>query len=249
MTVEDFQAKGITVYGIEATDASGIDWTKSQVVLSWKRANGTSAGDTGSTTYRGEDAAKDNTYKSSASNLNGTYTITYTVYDLKGNSTTATYTISVGDNEDPKITFPEDFIKTSYTLRDQLVIDLDPTKVIITDNNPMPEDATPRVKLVNTSTNEEVKYSVEGTKYIFDAFDSSDDYGVGSYTLTIEVEDAVGRVTTEEFTFDVTTETRDSTETYKIVGTVLIVVSVLVLAGVIIYFIVSKVKLDKELKK
>lgn len=249
MTVEDFQANGITVYGIEATDASGIDWTKSQVVLSWKRANGTSAGDTGSTTYRGEDAAKDNTYKSSASNLNGTYTITYTVYDLKGNSTTATYTISVGDNEDPKITFPEDFIKTSYTLRDQLVIDLDPTKVIITDNNPMPEDATPRVKLVNTSTNEEVKYSVEGTKYIFDAFDSSDDYGVGSYTLTIEVEDAVGRVTTEEFTFDVTTETRDSTETYKIVGTVLIVVSVLVLAGVIIYFIVSKVKLDKELKK
>lgn len=248
MSVEEFQEHGITVYGIEATDASGINWSRSQVVLSWKRANGTAAGDTGSTTYRGETAAKDNTYPSSASNLNGTYTITYTVYDNNGNSSQATYTISVGDNEAPTISFPEDFIGTSYTLNDQLILDF--SNVTYSDgNNEMPADAKPTVTLINTSTNQEVHYTIEGDRYIFDAFNSSDDYGVGTYRLTIEIEDAVGLVTPEEFEFEVTTETRDSTDTYRIVGTVLIVVSVLVLAGVIIYFIVSKVKLDKELKK
>ncbi len=247
MSVEDFKANGIKVYGIEATDASGIDASKSEVRLSWKRANGTAAGDTGSRTYRAADALKDNVYTSSASNLDGTYTITYDVYDNNGNRTTASYTISVGDNEDPKIVFPEDFVKTTYGLKDKLVIDLDPSKVIITDNKPMPEDAKPRVKLVNTSkNNEEVKFKEEGTKIIFDSFE---DYGEGTYKLTIEVEDAVGRVTTEEFEFTVATKTKNSTETYKVVGTILIVISVLVLAGVIVYFIVSKVKLDKELKK
>lgn len=247
MSVEDFKANGIKVYGIEATDVSGIDSSKSEIRLSWKRANGTAAGDTGSRTYRAEGALKDNVYTSSSSNLDGTYTITYDVYDNNGNRTTSSYTISVGDNEDPKIVFPEDFVKTTYTLKDKLVIDLDPTKVVVTDNKPMPADAKPRVKLVNTSkNNEEVKYTEEGTKIIFDSFE---EYGEGTYKLTIEVEDAVGRVTTEEFEFSVATKTKNSTETYKVVGTVLIVISVLVLAGVIVYFIVSKVKLDKELKK
>ena len=68
--------------------------------------------------------------------------------------------------------------------------------------------------------------------------------------MTIEVEDGVGHVTVnDECKFTVSSKTKSTTETYKVVGTVLIVISVLVLAGVIIYFIVSKVKLDKELKK
>lgn len=246
MSVEDFRANGITIYGIQtAADVSGIDSSKSEIRLSWKRANGTAAGDTGSTTYQNADALKDNVFKSSASNLNGRYTITYEVYDNNGNRSTATYTINVGDNEAPTIKLPDNFVKTTYTLKDKLVID---TKdITISDNNPMPADAKPVIKLVNTSkNNEEVKYTVEGTKYIFDSFE---EYGEGSYKLTIEVEDAVGHVTTEEINFSVATKSKTSTETYKVVGTVLIVISVLVLAGVIVYFIVSKVKLDKELKK
>ncbi len=247
MSVEDFKNNGITIYGIQATDASGLDHSKSKISLSWKRANGTAAGDVGSQTYSGVNAFKDNVYKTSASNLDGTYTITYEVFDNNGRSSTATYKISVGDNEDPKVTFPEDFVKTSYSLKDKLVIDLAPSKVVVSDNKPMPSDSKPKIKLVNTSkNNEEVKYEIDGTKYIFDSFE---EYGEGTYKLTVEVEDAVGRVTTEEFTFDVSTKTKDSKETYKVVGTILIVISVLVLAGVIVYFIVSKVKLDKELKK
>lgn len=243
MSVEDFKKNGIKIYGLQASD--DIDSSKSEIRISWKRANGTAAGDTGSQTFRGADALKDNVFKSSASSLNGRYTITYEAYDFNGNRSTATYTISVGDNEAPTIKLPEDFIKSTYTLKDKLVIDI--SKIKVTDNNPMPEDFKPKLKLVNTSkNNEEVEYKVEGTKYIFDSFE---EYGEGSYTLTIEVEDAVGHVTVEECKFTVASKTKTSTETYKVVGTILIVISVLVLAGVIVYFIVSKVKLDKELKK
>lgn len=72
---------------------------------------------------------------------------------------------------------------------------------------------------------------------------------VGNYTFSVTVSDETGNFTTREFTFEVTESDVDSTLAYKVIGTVLIVISVLVLAGVIIYFIVSKVKLDKELKK
>ncbi len=255
MSVEDFKANGIKIYGIQtAADASGIDSSKSEIRLSWKRANGTAAGDTGSTTYQKADALKDNVFKSSASNLNGKYTITYEVYDNNGNRSTATYTISVGDNEAPTIKLPEKFVKTSYTLKDKLVID---TKdITISDNNPLPKDTKPVIKLVNTSkNNEEVKYKEEkytenGKEYSRYTFDSFEEYGEGTYKLIIEVEDAVGHVTTnDDCTFTVASKTKNSTETYKVVGTILIVVAVLVLAGVIVYFIVSKVKLDKELKK
>ena len=71
----------------------------------------------------------------------------------------------------------------------------------------------------------------------------------GTYTFTVTVTDESGNFTPREFTFEVTDEEVDPTLTYQIIGTVLIVISVLVLAGVIIYFVVSKVKLDKELKK
>ena len=252
MTVEEFKAKGIKIYGLQASD--DIDASKSEIRISWKRANGTAAGDTGSTTYQKADALKDNTFKSSASNLNGKYTITYEAYDFNGNKSNATYTISVGDNEAPTIKLPENFVKSNYGLKDKLVIDTKDIK--ISDNNPLPPDTQPKIKLVNTSkNNEEVKYTKQDytengkiySKYIFESFE---DYGEGNYTLTIEVEDGVGHVTVnDECKFTVSSKTKSTTETYKVVGTVLIVISVLVLAGVIIYFIVSKVKLDKELKK
>ena len=255
MSVEDFKNNGIKIYGIQtAADVSGIDSSRSEIRISWKRANGTAAGDTGSTTYQKAEALKDNTFRSAASNLNGKYTITYEVYDNNGNRSTATYTISVGDNEAPTIKLPEKFVKTSYTLKDNLVID---TKdITISDNNPLPDDTKPVIKLVNTSkNNEEVaykedKYTENGKEYSKYTFDSFEEYGEGTYKLIIEVEDAVGHVTTnDDCTFTVASKTKNSAETYKVVGTILIVVAVLVLAGVIVYFIVSKVKLDKELKK
>ena len=244
MTVEQYSENGIRVLPIEATDASGIDGTKSQVTVSYKRANGTSSGSTGTETYTGEKAMSGFTYTDeTATHLDGTYTITYKIYDNNGNYTTKAYTIAVGDNEEPVIVIDEDaFIESGYEIGSQLVINK--ALVDASDNITAKENLTTTIKLVNTSTSEEVEYTVDGTNYIFNKFDT-----VGKYTLTVEVEDEVGHVATKTFNIDVTEKSKDSVEVYKIVGIVLIVISVLVLAGVIVYFIVSKVKLDKELKK
>ena len=72
------------------------------------------------------------------------------------------------------------------------------------------------------------------------------DFKVGEQ---ITVEDAAGNTATKDFTITVAEESKDATSVYKFVGTILIVFSVLVLVGVVVYFVVSKVKLDKELKK
>lgn len=246
MSVEDFKTNGIKILPIEATDASGLDVNKSQVVISWKRADGTSSGSSGSKTYSGESAFEQQVYTvdtTNTTNYDGTYTITYTIYDNAGNYTTKAYTISVGDNEAPTVVIDEDaFIESSYEVGTTLKIDT--ANITMSDNKTAKENLKVTIKLANTSTNEEVEYTVSGTEYTFKEFDT-----VGSYKLTIEVEDEVGHVTTKSFTIDVTEKTTDSVQVYKIVGIVLIVISVLVLAGVIVYFIVSKVKLDKELKK
>lgn len=254
MSVADFTTNGIKVLPIEATDASGINVAKSKIVLSWKRANGTTSGSTGSKTYEGSVAFGDiEAYKATATEtvkLDGAYTITYTVYDNNGNYTTKAYTIYVGDNEDPVLSFDDDFVETSYTVGTKLTID---TRLIhATDNNPLADDAKPTIKLVNTTTNEEVtyeeeKYTKDGKEYsklIFAEFSE-----VGTYTLTVEIEDQVGHVAQESFSIDVASKTKNVTPVYQIAGIILIVLSVLILVGVVVYFIVAKVKLDKELKK
>ncbi|MBR1890277.1 MAG: hypothetical protein IJ817_01155 [Clostridia bacterium] len=246
MTVADFQNDGLEIKPIEATDASGINVAKSKIVLSWKRANGTTSGNTGSKTYEGAAAfAPIANYTATATDtvkLDGAYTITYTVYDKEGNYTTKAYTVYVGDNEDPVLTFDDDFVETSHTVGTKLKIDL--SKINVSDNNDMPDDYEPIITLTNSSTGATLEYEKNGTILTFDSFDT-----VGTYTLKISVEDQVGHVTEETFSIDVATKTKDATPVYKVVGIILIVLSVLILVGVIVYFIIAKVKLDKELKK
>ena len=245
MSVEDFKTNGIKILPIEATDASGLDREKSKVEISWKRADGTTSGSSGSKVYTGAQAFEEQTYtvtETNTTNYDGTYTITYTIYDNAGNYTTKAYTIAVGDNEDPTIVMDEDLIADSYEVG--TIFTFDTANVTMSDNKTVKENLTVRVKLVNTSTNEEVEYTVSGTEYTFEELDT-----VGTYKFTLEVEDEVGHVAKQEKTFEITEKSTNSVQVYKIVGIVLIVVSVLVLAGVIVYFIVSKVKLDKELKK
>ena len=139
----------------------------------------------------------------------------------------------------------ENFVGTSFEIGDRVIIDT--TKITFSDNVELPEGTEPTIKLVNTSTGAEVHYEKSGTKYIFDKFDKEG--SIGTYKLTIEVKDKVGNVGSKTIDFEVTAKSRNATNAYKAVGIVLIVVSVLVLVGVVVYFIVSKVKLDKELKK
>ena len=247
MTTEELSTTGIAIKPIDATDASGIDNKKSKIVLSWKRANGTAAGNTGSKTYEGDVAFEAiEPYKATATStvsLDGQYTITYTVYDNAGNYTTKAYTIYVGDNEDPTIDFDDNFVETSYTLGTALK--LDKSKIHIADNKALPDGTKPTFTLINTTTGDELEVVSDNNNFItFADFEQ-----VGTYTLKVEVEDAVGHVASETFSITVETKSKNVTPVYKIVGIILIVLSVLILVGVVVYFIVSKVKLDKELKK
>ncbi len=250
----------LTIYGIQvkpnATGIDDIDRDRSQIVLSWTLA---SAGSTGSVTGRhvyslsnGKDnnPFEDHTFDSFPDNSDGIYKVTYNVYDTNGNAADpVVYEIAVGDNIGPEMSFEEFEIKDSYKLSDllksPLKVDLSAIDVIDLGSDEafeFPRKAT----LTNKSTGEEIKPDEELSKddQLFFNIDE-----VGTYSLVVEVTDAVGNKSSQTFSFEVTAETRDGTTTYQVIGTVLIVISVLILAGVIIYFIVSKVKLDKELKK
>lgn len=225
----------LKIYKIESSEEIG---DSSKVVISWKLANG----ETGSYTFGKLMEDKEYTIKANGGNvLDGTYTITYTVYDQNGNYSTKAYTIAVGDNEPPVLTFDDDFVEDKYTIGSELKIDL--TKIHCSDNRPFQDGAKPVVTLTNTSTSAEIEETQVGDTMVYKM------ETVGTYTLTVEIEDAVGNKTTKTFSIEVTAKDKNTVSTYKVVGTILIVISVLVLVGVIVYFVVSKVKLDKELKK
>lgn len=234
-------AQGIKIYGIEATDlGTGINAEKSKIVVSWKLANGESGTETYSNTENKNMTGATFTKESSSKNYDGTYKITYTVYDNNNNYSTKEYSIAVGDNVAPTVTIKEDVLVDQYEIDSQIKINL--SDITVKDNKEL-TNPTKTVTLKNTSTDKVIENIGTETELVYDLTE------VGSYTLTIEVEDAVGNTTTETYEFEVVAKTKDATKTYQVVGTVLIVLSVVILAGVIVYFVVSKVKLDKELKK
>ncbi len=240
----------MTVYGIHPIHKAGIndiDQSKCSITVSYTLASGLPSG--GDVTYEGADAFVDHVYEFPTVG-DGTYKITYKVVDIRGNETNRVFSIAVGDTTAPTMIFPDNFVESSYEIgkTTQIKIDLNTIDFIDVGVDALEEGAftyQPKATLRNTSTGETIEPTEEseGLVYYF-PLDA-----VGSYTLTIEVEDAVGNVAREVRTFEVVSRTADTAVTYQVIGTVLIVISVLVLAGVIIYFIVSKVKLDKELKK
>ena len=240
-TEELEENRTLTIYGIQASDASGIDLSRSSISLSFRLASGSAS----PREWTGEDAGQNQTYEIQSNVMDGTYTITYTVYDNAGNYSTSTYSIAVGDNVAPTMTFPTEYVDETYTIGSTLTIDL--SEIRVTDNNALPDGTLPTVTL--TSNNGSTTTTIEEDESSTDTVKVYNLDEIGTYTLTFTVEDAVGQETTETITFEVSERTTDTTMIYQIVGTVLIVVAVLVLAGVIIYFIVSKVKLDKEMKK
>ena len=255
--VADTSANSITIYGIRTEAAkSAIDVNKSKVVVSWKLADGTSD----SKTYSKAEAFDNQNLAFKTKNgdvIDGTYTVTYTVYDENGNYTTQAYDIAVGDNEAPVVTDTIE-IKSSYKKTDALVVDLDDISAYDTNLSDAWKTSTEdrdlekgivnkylKITLTNSSTGDNVKIAdITGNKITFEKYEN-----VGSYTLTIEVEDMVGWKGTKTESIEVSENASNAVSTYKVVGTILIVVSVMILAGVIVYFVVSKVKLDKELKK
>jgi len=70
----------------------------------------------------------------------------------------------------------------------------------------------------------------------------------GSYTLTISIKDKAGNETSQSVSFEVSTDESKDINVKEVMGGVMIGISVALLAGVVIYFTVSKVKLDKKEK-
>lgn len=189
------------------------------------------------------------------------YKITYTFRDLTDNSKTSTYeiTFTYGDQQDPTIIIGENFVKTSEKGK-SLVLNLneltaydnedkvESEKLDLVYESDSSSDVNLTIKVVNTSNDDEeldvVDYDSSTGILTFDTLTN-----YGTYEIQITVNDAVGRSTTISKEFTISEETPSNVDVYQVIGTILIVVSCLVLAGVIIYFIVSKVKLDKEIKE
>lgn len=192
-------------------------------------------------------------------NTNGKYTIKYTVKAKDGmgatvgSEKTISYELSVGDVISPDIEIDNtnnEFIKTTYNVGDVLDIRIDKIVVsdnITTDRNTLLKNIVIQVK--NTSDNTTTR--LDNTSDV--AGDYAYSYKIekeGSYTVSIYVKDEAGnKSSTKEFTFTVGDDESNPINVTEVVGKVLIGISVAILAGVVVYFVVSKVKENKGSKK
>ncbi len=236
------------------SDVSDIDEEKSTIVI---KTNGSKDSETKTIKFSemvekynaGLEGTTTNNSLFHKFKYNAEYNIIYTAYDKAGNSTSKTYTIKIGDLVKPTLTVSDSIVKSSYNAGETLTInvaDINGENSLITakDNKSTFEGKDVKVELtlngnkidnINTGDDKE-------TKYIFKLEDA------GEYSLTFKVTDGANNVSeiTKTFTIqDAETEAKTSTE---IIGIVLIVVSVVVLAGVVVYFVISKKKMDKLYK-
>ena len=240
----------VSIQKVEARDlsAKGINTAKSYVIISYK------GGQTSYSTQYYLDNWKEATgYNPTTGNIDykltqdGNYTITYYVYDYYDNvNSDNSYSIRVGDVDSPEIDIADGFVEEKYALGSQLVLDC--SKITLSDNKTTDEDKlwdTVKITVTNTSTNDDPlvnQGSDEEHRYSYN-LDKA-----GTYKIEISVTDEAGWTTTKTVEFEVSTDAEGGVEVYKIIGTILIVVAVLVLAGVIAYFVISKVKKNKKAK-
>ena len=188
---------------------------------------------------------------------NGTYHIRYSIQaqdrnkNNVGEPKTLEYDISKGDTVDPKLEIDsKKLTKAKYNIGDTLTLNMSGITVsdtVTTDVNTLLSKL--KVTIRNDTLNEgsktiENSAETEG-KYVYEYLLEK----AGTYTLEITVQDEAGNDSTVSHTFEVTADETSSVDVKEVMGGVLIGLSVAILAGVVIYFIVSKVKLDKKEKK
>ncbi len=188
---------------------------------------------------------------------NGRYVIKYSIQAMDKTGVnvdspkTVEYTIKNGDVVGPTVKLEKNFVKTTYKLGDTMKLNL----AGLTVSDEVTEDvewlkknmvvrlSTPDSGSGNYTTLEN-ESEVEG-EYIYTKKLET----AGTYTLTVIVKDKAGNETSSSVTFEVSTKESKDIDVKEVMGGVLIGLSVAVLAGVVIYFVVSKVKLDKKEKK
>ncbi|MBO5022309.1 MAG: hypothetical protein J6C53_02390 [Clostridia bacterium] len=187
----------------------------------------------------------------------GEYKIKYSIQAMAGGQNVGDpsvheYKIASGDTIKPEIKVDNKVIvKEKYNIGDKVVINmagLTVTDNMTTDNDTLLGKLT--VTLKNTTLNEtavelENKATEEGS-YIYE---SDKLETAGDYVLTFTVKDEAGNISEQvSVNFEVSTATSDPIDAKEVMGGVLIGVSVALLVGVVGYFVVSKVKLDKKEK-
>ena len=195
-------------------------------------------------------------------NRDGKYTITYTLKAKDyagqpiGSTKTKSYTLSVGDVSAPTLTIENSdnkFIASKYEVGDPIDFKI-ADESLVTVNDPggssrkeLLDNISITVK--NTSTNS-APVTVNNSSDVEGEYAYS--YTIkeeGSYQVTITVKDTAGNVSDAvKFTFTVGEDSIEPVNVTEIVGKVLIGVASVILGGVVVYFIVSKVKENKSKK-
>lgn len=224
-----------------AKDLSGIDANKSMITI-------TNTATSSTRTIKFADMATEYAERENGDlyytfSRDGEYTITYTVYDKQGNTDKKVFTIKIGDLDAPEFEVKDSVISSKYNLGDKLTINLKEDAGNITFKDEADADLKEDISVVLKVNGTEVSNTeTEDGLYSFDLNTA------GSYELTFTVKDAAGNKSEVVKTFEIAEKGDSALTQTEVIGTVLIVVSVVVLAGVIVYFVISKRKMDKLYK-
>lgn len=224
-----------------ASDLSGIDQSKSMITITCSSSSGSEViqfNEMATEYDKGINGKK--MYYTFAKD--GEYTITYTAFDKEGNSDKKVFTIKVGDLDAPEFKVKDGWLKSEYKIGDEIKIDLneDADNFTIVDTEEISKSKIEAILKVNGV---EVKnQETESGKYKFKLEDA------GEYELTFAVKDTAGNQSKVVKTFTIAEKGESTVTKEEVVGVVLIVLSVVVLAGVVVYFIISKRKMDKLYK-
>ena len=244
-------------YALPVPEALDIDYANSKVTVKSTKTSET-------ITLNATGVARLGDYSFSQDD---TYTITYSLTDFNGQITTKTYNVDVGDVIVPDIEIEDDIVKSTWSVNDILQVDLSKIsltdrdfddilykdtdgnyKIIKQENDPNKYYVKLDITLQNTSTGSTIKstaaYDPSNLKFEFDIEE------VGDYKLVVKVTklttDTQKSTTHDNILFTVTEDESNPLTSEEVLGIVLIVISVVVLAGVIIYFVVTRKSYKKK---
>lgn len=245
---------------LKASDASGIDWSKSGIKV-------TKNGEEITLTYN----SVTRKFEFDPDDQKGEYVAVYTAVDNHGRKTTQTYTIKIGDYEKPVIDVEDLELPTTLAKNGQIVIDLN--NILITDKINSASEATTidktdavygfSIVITDASGNTQSPIKItDGDGTIVELDDESAQLltykfeDIGKYTITITVNDENNNVTTKTLEVTVRESAGNTTLTDDQIGVILIIVSLVLLAGVILYFVLtgrknklSTIKIDDKKNK
>ena len=194
----------------------------------------------------------------------GTYTITYTVVGKNGTgSDTLSKTVLCGDTDNPTVKAEDGFlsfdgkvvnhkdtqVKITKEVGKTIKLSLNLDKLTLDDG-----DDTTREELLKQLKGNITLYNKTLQKYVSVVNEDGGSYEFaieesGEYRLTIRSYDGANLPGEDIINFSVNPPEENATVNYQTIGTILIVVACVILAGVVVYFVYSKVKNDKANKK